>query len=131
MAAKPRPLRADEIVQVCAAATPTRARSHSPDLGGPRPPQYLEENDLLLEAIRQNQNLGRLHECVQYQLQLQQNLVHLAMYADEQPGIQPLVLGPQVAPQQLGCDRASNAAAPADGEQQRREGGHGGVSGVR
>ncbi|EOD13799.1 hypothetical protein EMIHUDRAFT_212305 [Emiliania huxleyi CCMP1516] len=47
---------------------------------------YLDENDLLVEAIKQNQNLGRLHECVQYQLQLQQNLVHLAMHADEQPG---------------------------------------------
>mmetsp|Transcript_31013 Transcript_31013/g.99547 ORF Transcript_31013/g.99547 Transcript_31013/m.99547 type:complete len:102 (+) Transcript_31013:89-394(+) len=57
--------------------------------------QYLDENDLLVEAIKQNQNLGRLHECVQYQLQLQQNLVHLAMHADEQPGIQPLRVAAQ------------------------------------
>ena len=55
----------------------------------PRPPshqQYLNENNMLIEAIRQNQNLGRLHECVQYQFQLQQNLILLATAADEHPG---------------------------------------------
>lgn len=52
--------------------------------------QYLNENNMLLEAIRQNQNLGRLHECVQYQFQLQQNLIFLATYADEHPALQPL-----------------------------------------
>jgi hypothetical protein len=41
---------------------------------------------MLIEAIRQNQNLGRLHECVQYQFQLQQNLILLATAADEHPG---------------------------------------------
>lgn len=61
--------------------------------------QYLEENDLLIQAIKQNQNLGRLHECVQYQLQLQQNLVHLVIHADEQPGILPLRLRPQFVSQ--------------------------------
>ena len=55
----------------------------------PRPPshqQYLNENNMLIEAIRQNQHLGRLHECVQYQFQLQQNLILLATAADEHPG---------------------------------------------
>ena len=57
----------------------------TPALSLPAPVvQYLDENDLLVEAIKQNQNLGRLHECVQYQLQLQQNLVHLAMHAEDQ-----------------------------------------------
>uniref|UniRef100_A0A7S4C125 SS18 N-terminal domain-containing protein n=1 Tax=Chrysotila carterae TaxID=13221 RepID=A0A7S4C125_CHRCT len=52
--------------------------------------EYLHENNLLIEAILQNQNLGRLHECVQYQLQLQQNLIYLATHADEQPALRPL-----------------------------------------
>jgi hypothetical protein len=75
--------------------------------------QYLEENDLLIAAIKQNQNLGRLHECVQYQLQLQQNLVHLAMHADEQPGIVPLRLKPQIAAPAAEAPASSTAEAPA------------------
>ena len=54
--------------------------------------QYLEENDALLEAILENQNAGRLDACIHYQLQLQQNLIHLAADADEQPGLQRLTL---------------------------------------
>jgi len=75
---------------------------------------------MLIAAIKQNQNLGRLHECVQYQLQLQQNLVHLAMHADEQPGIVPLRLKPQVAAQtsevaESSTTEAPTLARPADG----------------
>jgi hypothetical protein len=68
---------------------------------------------MLIAAIKQNQNLGRLHECVQYQLQLQQNLVHLAMYADEQPGIVPLRLKPQVTLQTSEAAESSSVEAPA------------------
>ena len=42
--------------------------------------QYLEENTLLIEAIRQNQNLGRLDNCLHYMLQLQQNLIYLGVH---------------------------------------------------
>lgn len=77
------------------------------------PAQYLEENDLLIEAIRQNQNLGRLHECLQYQLQLQQNLVHLAMHADEQPGIQPLSIA-RAADAAASSNSAPSLAAPPE-----------------
>ena len=56
--------------------------------------QYLEENAHLIEAILQNQNLGRLKECVHYQQQLQQNLIFLATHADEHPELQPLVFAP-------------------------------------
>ena len=52
--------------------------------------QYIDENNRLIEVILENQNLGRLHECVQYQLKLQQNLIYLATYADEHPGLTPL-----------------------------------------
>ena len=36
--------------------------------------QYLAENGDLIEAAHERLNLGRLHESLQYQLQLQQNL---------------------------------------------------------
>ena len=49
--------------------------------------QYLEENTLLIEAILQNQNLGRLKECVHYQQQLQQNLLYLGVHADMEPDL--------------------------------------------
>ena len=54
--------------------------------------EYLDENNKLLEAIVQNQNAGRLHECIQYQLQLQQNLIYLATLADKDPRLRPLLL---------------------------------------
>ena len=77
--------------------------------------QYLAENTLLIEAILQNQNAGRLHECVSYQLQLQQNLLYLATYADQHPSLQPLVFalerqGPAWPPS------GDTAAASADAE---------------
>jgi len=55
------------------------------------PRQYLEENAHLIEAILQNQNLGRLKECVHYQQQLQQNLIFLATHADDHPELRPLI----------------------------------------
>ena len=56
--------------------------------------QYLEENAHLIEAILQNQNLGRLKECVHYQQQLQQNLIFLATHADDHPELRPLIFAP-------------------------------------
>ena len=58
------------------------------------PWQYLEENAHLIEAILQNQNLGRLKECVHYQQQLQQNLIFLATHADDHPELRPLIFAP-------------------------------------
>jgi hypothetical protein len=58
------------------------------------PRQYLEENAHLIEAILQNQNLGRLKECVHYQQQLQQNLIFLATHADDHPELRPLIFAP-------------------------------------
>merc|ERR1712083_217880 len=75
--------------------------------------QYLEENNLLIEAILQNQNTGRLHECVQYQLQLQQNLIYLATFADQHPGLQPLVFE-QSCSQSHTAARAQAATFPQD-----------------
>ncbi|XP_022859463.1 GRF1-interacting factor 2-like [Olea europaea var. sylvestris] len=47
--------------------------------------KYLDENKKLILAIIDNQNLGKLVECAQYQAQLQKNLMHLAAIADSQP----------------------------------------------
>jgi hypothetical protein len=46
---------------------------------------YLDENQMLLEAIVQQQNHGKLQNTLQYQLKLQQNLLFLATLADANP----------------------------------------------
>ncbi|KAK9082756.1 hypothetical protein Scep_029227 [Stephania cephalantha] len=51
--------------------------------------QYLDENKKLILAILDNQNLGKLAECAQYQAQLQKNLMYLAAIADAQPQVTP------------------------------------------
>ncbi|RCV19137.1 hypothetical protein SEVIR_3G376600v4 [Setaria viridis] len=58
--------------------------------------KYLDENKQLILAILENQNLGKLAECAQYQTQLQKNLLYLAAIADAQP--QTAVSRPQMAP---------------------------------
>ncbi|KAF7057622.1 hypothetical protein CFC21_064846 [Triticum aestivum] len=58
--------------------------------------KYLDENKQLILAILENQNLGKLAECAQYQAQLQKNLLYLAAIADTQP--QTTVSRPQMAP---------------------------------
>ncbi|XP_042481792.1 GRF1-interacting factor 2-like [Macadamia integrifolia] len=59
--------------------------------------KYLDENKKLILAILDNQNLGKLAECAQYQAQLQKNLMYLAAIADAQP--QAASMPPQMAPQ--------------------------------
>ena len=133
----------------CCAFTPTRARgvncvatreaarttahSSSPArsmAARPSPPSgrgptraeiasYLEENALLLEAILEKQNTGRLHEAVHYQLQLQQNLIYLATHADERDDIQPLNFQPTHA---AGGAPAAPAQPPASSETTRGAG---------
>jgi len=44
--------------------------------------KYLDENQNLILAILENQNVGRLAECARYQNRLQQNLMYLAAIAD-------------------------------------------------
>eukprot|EP00252_Welwitschia_mirabilis_P022837 TRINITY_DN6293_c0_g1_i1.p1 TRINITY_DN6293_c0_g1~~TRINITY_DN6293_c0_g1_i1.p1 ORF type:complete len:251 (-),score=76.79 TRINITY_DN6293_c0_g1_i1:402-1154(-) len=58
--------------------------------------KYLDENKQLILAILDNQNLGKLNECAQYQAKLQQNLMYLAAIADSQP--QPPAAHSQMAP---------------------------------
>lgn len=57
--------------------------------------KYLDENKKLIMAILDNQNLGKLAECAQYQALLQKNLMYLAAIADAQP--QTPTLPPQMA----------------------------------
>lgn len=89
------------------------------------PWQYLEENAHLIEAILQNQNLGRLKECVHYQQQLQQNLIFLATHADDHPELRPLIFTPSsvaVPPERpavedgdgAGVEAAEEASPPLD-----------------
>ncbi|KAJ8464222.1 hypothetical protein OPV22_026774 [Ensete ventricosum] len=59
--------------------------------------KYLDENKQLILAILENQNLGKLAECAQYQAQLQRNLLYLAAIADAQP--QSHAVRPQMMPQ--------------------------------
>nr|AFK48066.1 unknown [Lotus japonicus] len=58
--------------------------------------KFLDENKKLILAILDNQNLGKLAECAQYQAQLQKNLMYLAAIADSQP--QTPAMPPQMAP---------------------------------
>lgn len=58
--------------------------------------KYLDENKQLILAILDNQNLGKLNECAQYQAKLQQNLMYLAAIADSQP--QPPTAHAQMTP---------------------------------
>ncbi|XP_047338333.1 GRF1-interacting factor 2-like [Impatiens glandulifera] len=59
--------------------------------------KYLDENKKLILAILDNQKLGKLAECAQYQAQLQKNLMYLAAIADAQPQSSP-TMPPQMAP---------------------------------
>ncbi|XP_010251836.1 PREDICTED: GRF1-interacting factor 2 isoform X2 [Nelumbo nucifera] len=58
--------------------------------------KYLDENKKLILAILDNQNLGKLAECAQYQALLQKNLMYLAAIADAQP--QTPAMAPQMPP---------------------------------
>ncbi|GAV82898.1 SSXT domain-containing protein [Cephalotus follicularis] len=58
--------------------------------------KYLDENKKLILAILDNQNLGKLSECAQYQAQLQKNLMYLAAIADAQPPAP--TIPPQMSP---------------------------------
>ncbi|XP_068650853.1 GRF1-interacting factor 2-like isoform X2 [Aristolochia californica] len=51
---------------------------------------FLDENKKLILAILDNQNLGKLSECAQYQAKLQHNLMYLAAIADAQPQAPPV-----------------------------------------
>ena len=71
---------------------------------------------LLIEAILQNQNLGRLENCLHYQLQLQQNLIYLGVHADKEPEMRALEFTPhpnnRQAPPAATSSAASNATQP-------------------
>ncbi|XP_027109973.1 GRF1-interacting factor 2-like [Coffea eugenioides] len=54
----------------------------------------LDDNKNLILAILENQNLGKVSECAQYQAVLQRNLMYLAAIADAQP--QPSATPPQL-----------------------------------
>ena len=79
-------------------------------------PQYLAENGDLLDAAHEKMCLGRLHESLQYQLQLQQNLIYLATHADEEPHLEKLVFLGNRQPQQPPASAPSgNGNADGDG----------------
>ncbi|KAL0420024.1 UNVERIFIED_CONTAM: G-interacting factor 3 [Sesamum radiatum] len=63
-----------------------------------------ETRNVIFWAILDNQNLGKLAECAQYQAQLQKNLMYLAAIADAQPQTpaMPTQMTPHPAMQQGG-----------------------------
>lgn len=71
--------------------------------------QYMAENGDLLEAAHERLCLGRLHESLQYQAQLQQNLIYLATHADDDPSLMPLQYH---GPPQNQADDEEDADAP-------------------
>ncbi|XP_057532746.1 GRF1-interacting factor 2-like [Amaranthus tricolor] len=77
--------------------------------------KYLDENKKLILAILDNQNLGKLTECAQYQAQLQKNLMYLAAIADAQPQMAtvPAQVAPHPAMQQGAYYMQQQAAAMA------------------
>ncbi|KAL6560293.1 GRF1-interacting factor 3 [Orobanche gracilis] len=86
--------------------------------------KYLDENKKLILAILDNQHLGKLAECAQYQAQLQKNLMYLAAIADAQPQTPaiPAQMSPQPAtmPTQGGFYmQHPHAAAMAQQQQQQ------------
>uniref|UniRef100_A0A803M362 SS18 N-terminal domain-containing protein n=1 Tax=Chenopodium quinoa TaxID=63459 RepID=A0A803M362_CHEQI len=100
--------------------------------------KYLDENKKLILAILDNQNLGKLAECAQYQAQLQKNLMYLAAIADAQPQMAtvPAQVAPHPAMQQGAYYMQQQAAAmaqqqgPSDGmHPMQTEAMHGGGSG--
>ncbi len=59
------------------------APSSGPLLNSDLIQQYLDENQLMLAAIIEHQNAGKLEATVKFQQKLQQNLMYLAMLADQ------------------------------------------------
>jgi hypothetical protein len=75
-------------LQMAMPPAPAGAAAAAPPAAGITTEQiqkYLDENKQLILAILENQNLGKLAECAQYQAQLQKNLLYLAAIADAQP----------------------------------------------
>ena len=67
------------------AAEPTGATSAPAVVTTELIQKYLDENQQLILAILENQNVGKLVECAKYQTKLQENLMYLAAIADAQP----------------------------------------------
>mmetsp|Transcript_35814 Transcript_35814/g.113217 ORF Transcript_35814/g.113217 Transcript_35814/m.113217 type:complete len:157 (+) Transcript_35814:306-776(+) len=91
--------------------------------GQPRQPQitteliqkYLDENQTLILAILENQNLGKLSDCAQYQARLQQNLMYLAAIADAQPQPQAQAQGQAQQPAGGGDPTVASAMGAVGG----------------
>ncbi|KAK9758110.1 hypothetical protein RND81_01G207800 [Saponaria officinalis] len=79
----------------------------------------LDENKKLILAIMDNQNLGKLAECAQYQAQLQKNLMYLAAIADDQPQVatMPTQVSPHPAMHQGAYYMQQQASAAAMAQQ--------------
>jgi len=45
--------------------------------------EYLDENEVIISCIIENQNMGKMSACAEYQKKLQSNLFFLASLADQ------------------------------------------------
>ena len=94
-------------------------------------PQWMAENGDLLEAAHERLNLGRLHESLQFQLQLQQNLLYLGTHADDEPALervrfarrqqQPEPEQPEAAAEANTASEAENAEPAEEEEEQQQQ----------
>ncbi len=75
----------------------------------------MAENGELIEAAHENMNLGLLHNTLQYQLQLQQNLIYLATHADDSPDLVPIAFN------QDGREEPDSQQPPQDGDGQPQQ----------
>ncbi|CAH2069291.1 unnamed protein product [Thlaspi arvense] len=85
--------------------------------------KFLDENKKLIMAILENQNLGKLQECAEYQALLQKNLMYLAAIADAQPqppGAAPTTPG-AMAPQAMGPHGSAMQPPPSYFMQQQQQ----------
>ncbi|KAL3524451.1 hypothetical protein ACH5RR_017285 [Cinchona calisaya] len=79
----------------------------------------LDDNKNLILAILENQNLGKVSECAQYQAVLQRNLMYLAAIADAQPQ-QPMA--PSQPPSNSGAEQGNYAQQAQTTTPQQQQG---------
>eukprot|EP00743_Colponemidia_sp_Colp-15_P006192 GILK01006659.1.p1 GENE.GILK01006659.1~~GILK01006659.1.p1 ORF type:complete len:265 (-),score=28.19 GILK01006659.1:198-992(-) len=75
--------------------------------------KLLDENQQLLLAILENQNIGKIAECAQYSTKLHRNLILLASYADLQPVTQEALKYAKAYPNPYPVTNASASTMPS------------------
>ena len=77
--------------------------------------QWLGENLELLGAANEQMNFGHLHDALEYQWQLHQNLLHLASFADEDENLRGIRFNPAGAAESQEQEEAAAQAQQGTG----------------